>query len=610
MTFRRKLMLTMAPLVLALLLVGVVSGMVAKILARQPGTILKDNYRSVIAAQRMKEMVERLYDSALFTLLGRPDDPGRRRDHADQFEREFEAEARNITEKGEAEAVEKLRSRWREYWAALERLKHESDQERRRSSLAQLTGAFEAVKRAADDILNINQDAMVLKGRRIEDRAGRFERFLTVAVVLASVIGLLASVSLTGRLLRPLGVVSAAVRRFGQGDVQARARVQGEDDIAQLAQEFNTMADHLERYRKSSLGELLQAQQATQAAIDSLPDPVLMLDASGGLQGTNEVARKVLGIDPEEIGSSSLDKVNPGVRAIIDRLRAHVGGGRGAYQPKGFEDALRISAAPGEAIYLPRATPIYGESGSVTGAALVFQDVTRLFRFDELKNNLVATVAHEFRTPLTSLRMAIHLCTEEAVGPLTPKQADLLFAAREDCERLQSIVDDLLNLSRIESGRIDLQKRRVAPQSLLDVAVDVHRAAAESQEVSIRAETYPGLPEVFADPDRLQLVFANLLTNAIRYSPRGGEIVVRALPDQAHVRFEVADQGSGISVEHQAALFEKFFRVPGSPAGGAGLGLFIARGIVQAHDGKIGIASQPGQGSTFWFTVPAAAEPA
>jgi len=615
MTFRRKLMLTMTPLVLALLLVGVVSGMVTAILARQPGSIWKDNYRSVLAAQRMKECVERLYDGALFRLLGRGGDAGALATYAKGFERELEAEARNITEAGEAEAVEQLRRHWVDYQAALAQFHRESDPSRQtEADFARVTQTFETVKRAADHILDINQDAMVLKGRHTEDRAARFERLLTIAVVLASVIGLFASVSLTGRLLRPLGVVSAAVRRFGQGDLQARARVQGDDDIAQLAQEFNTMADHLERYRKSSLGDLLQAQQAAQAAIDGLPDPVLLLDAAGNLEGTNEAARKVLGIDPEETGSASLDKVGPAVRALIDRLRTHVVGGRGAYQPKGFEDALRINSPHGEGIYLPRATPIYGESGSVTGSALVFQDVTRLFRFDELKNNLVATVAHEFRTPLTSLRMAIHLCTEEAVGPLTPKQAELLFAAREDCERLQGIVDDLLNLSRLESGRIDLQKRRVTPQSLLDMAVDVHRLAAASQQMSIRAEVYPGLPEVFADPDRLQLVFTNLLTNAIRYTPRGSEIVVRAVPAERHVRFEVVDHGPGIPVEHQAGLFEKFFRVPGSPSGGSGLGLFIARGIVQAHGGQIGVASgasvnsEAGRGSTFWFTVPAAPE--
>jgi NtrC-family two-component system sensor histidine kinase KinB len=617
MTFRSKLMLTMAPLVVALAAVGVVSGMVTGILARQPGHIWKDNYRSVLAAQRMKESLEHLHESTLLELLGQERASRALASSMEKFERELAAESRNITEAGEAEAVAKLQAHWDQLKRVLDQFHATADLANKRDfAFTSLAPAFGNTKHAANEILDINQDAVIRKGQRTEQRAARFERILTVAVILASVLGLLASVSLTTRLLRPLGVVSAAVRRFGQGDLQARARVQGEDDIARLAQEFNTMADHLERYRKSSLGELLQAQQASQAAIDSLPDPVLILETGGNLQGTNEAARTILGIDPEESGSPSFERVDPGVRSLLDRVRSHVVGGRGAYSPKGFEEALRVPAPDGERIYVPRATPIYGENGSVAGAAIVLQDITRLFRFDELKNNLVATVAHEFRTPLTSLRMAIHLCTEEAVGPLTTKQADLLFAAREDCERLQTIVDDLLNLSRLESGGIDLQKRRVEPQSLVDLAIDVHGAAARSQQITLRSEVLPGLAEAFADPDRLQLVFTNLISNALRYSPAGSEIVIRALAEEARadapvnshglVRFEVRDQGPGIPAEHQEALFEKFFRVPGRPAGGTGLGLFIARGIVQAHGGRIGVSSEPEHGSTFWFTIPSA----
>ena len=267
---------------------------------------------------------------------------------------------------------------------------------------------------------------------------------------------------------------------------------------------------------------------------------------------------------------------------------------------------MRVASTPeGERVFIPRAMPLYGETGAVNGAAVIIQDVTRLFRFDELRNDLVATVAHEFRTPLTSLRMALHLVTEEVVGPLTPKQSELLFAAREDCERLQTIVDDLLNLARIESGRIDLHKRRVAPLSIIDAVVDVHRAAAEQASVTLRSEVLPSLPEVFADPDRLQLVFSNLVTNAIRHSPVGGEIAVRAKEEAAFVRFEITDQGPGIPEEHQRGLFEKFFRVPGSPQGGSGLGLFIAKGLVQAHGGGIGVDSEA-SGTTFWFTIPIA----
>jgi signal transduction histidine kinase len=331
----------------------------------------------------------------------------------------------------------------------------------------------------------------------------------------------------------------------------------------------------------------------------------------------------MLGIDPERSPSEIYAGTDPAVRAVIDRLRAHVLGGKGAYVPKGFEEAVRVAGArEGERILLPRATPIYDEEGAVTGAAIVLQDSTRLFRFDELKNDLVATVAHEFRTPLTSLRMALHLCTEGVVGPLTDKQADLLFAARDDCERLQVMVDELLNLSRIESGQIDLNRRRFDPETLVSAAIDVHRAAAEQTGVTLVAEVPPGLPDVFVDPDRLQLVFTNLLNNAIRFAPAGSGVVVRAVmerpgesvrdhrvTDAAEVRFEVRDEGPGIPQEHQAGLFEKFFRVPGSPAGGSGLGLFIAKGLVQAHGGRIGVESAPGRGTTFWFTVPTAPAP-
>jgi signal transduction histidine kinase len=312
--------------------------------------------------------------------------------------------------------------------------------------------------------------------------------------------------------------------------------------------------------------------------------------------------------------------LDPGVRALVDRLRAHVFTGRGPYVPKGFEEAIHVaSTSEGERVFVPRATPTYGEDGTVTGVAIVLQDVTRLFRFDQLKNDLVATVAHEFRTPLTSLRMALHLCTEEVVGPLTPKQGDLLFAAREDCERLQLIVDELLNISRIESGNIELQRRRADPAALVDTAVEIHSPAAEQAGVSVHKEVLPGIPEVFVDPDRVQLVFSNLVTNALRFAPRGSEIAIRARPEApssetgshriaeaTRIRFEVADRGPGISPEHQAGLFEKFFRVPGSPEGGSGLGLFIAKGIVQAHGGEIGVQSDPGSGATFWFTIPLA----
>jgi NtrC-family two-component system sensor histidine kinase KinB len=625
MKLRTKLILAQAPLAIVLASVGVLSAIVTTRLGESAQMILADNYRSVLAVQGIEESLARIDRRALFVLAGKVEvgkaDISR---DSQRLEDELRIQTRNITEPGERAVTSEIAAAWAAYradWARFEQLP--SAAARNEFYFSTLAVVGDRIRQLADNILGINQDAMVRKSGRAEARAARFEQVLVVVVILGLGLGLIASAGLTTRTMRPLGVVNAAVRRFGEGDLAARARVGGRDEISAVAAEFNRMAERLQKYRESSLGELLQAEQAAQAAIDGLPDPVLLLDADGKLRGANVAAHGLLGIDPERASSDPYTETDPAVRALVDRLRGHVLAGRGSYIPKGVEDALHVNVAgEGERIFLPRALPIYGESGAVNGVAIALQDATRLFRFDELKNNLVATVAHEFRTPLTSLRMALHLCTEGVVGPLTDKQADLLFAAREDCDRLQAIVDDLLNLSRIESGRIDLHRRRVEASALIHLAVDVHRAAAGQSGVTLRTEIPPGLPQVFSDPDRLQLVFSNLLGNALRYAPRGSEIILRArpagvpvglgahrIPKMSLVRFEIVDQGPGISPQHQSGLFEKFFRVPGSPQGGSGLGLFIARGLVQAHDGQIGVDSEPGRGATFWFTIPAAPEP-
>jgi signal transduction histidine kinase len=263
-----------------------------------------------------------------------------------------------------------------------------------------------------------------------------------------------------------------------------------------------------------------------------------------------------------------------------------------------------VTTADGDRLLSVRGAPLYAEEGDIAGATILLQDVTRQHRFEELRNDLVATVAHELRTPLTSLRMAVHLLSEQAVGPLTVKQADLVYAAREDCDRLQSIVDELLDLSRIQADRIELRIGDHDPERLVADAIDAQESAASSRGVTLRSEVLPGTPQVAIDVERIQLVLANLLGNAIRYGPPRGTVTVRARQTNGSLRLEVHDEGPGVPEEFRQAIFEKYVRVPGAPAGGAGLGLFISREVVRAHGGEIGVDCAPGKGTTFWFTVP------
>ncbi|MFE8604324.1 sensor histidine kinase [Archangium violaceum] len=605
MSLRDKLLLAQVPLALALLLVGVVAVGTLGRVGHAGRDILADNYRSVRSMQRINENLERVNSSALFAIS----DEGQwslelANTRLHPLEAELKAQEGNITEPGEAEATLRLSRAWARYRSAYEAFSAADTPGARRSVyLDEMAPAFQDAKFSIQIVLEINQDAMVNKSDALQRQSRRVNTLMVTAVVVALVGGLLASSSLTQRALRPVSVLSQAVRRLGQGDLATRAVVQGQDEIAQLARDFNAMAEALQRYRQSSLGELLQAQASSQAAIDSLPDPVVVFGVEGGVLNVNRAAEEVLRLSVEGSGGA-LGQVAPEVREVLERVRAHVLGGKGPYLPRGYEDAVRVEAQEGDRWLLPRGSPVYGEEGGVVGASVLLQDVTRLRRFDELKNDLVATVAHEFRTPLTSLRMAIHLCAEGVPGPITEKQADLLYAAREDCERLQGIVDDLLDLSRLQSGRVELEVRPVSTEAVLEAALAPHRVAADERGVRLSMEQAPGLERVEADPERLQLVLSNLVANAVRHTSRGGEVVARARQEGERVRFEVADTGEGIAPEHQQRIFEKFYRVPGASTGGAGLGLSIAQEIVQAHGGEMGLSSQPGVGSTFWFTLP------
>ena len=606
MTLRTKLILAQAPLVLALALVCILSVVIISSLGSHSQTILKDNYRSVLAAQRMKESIERMDSAALFLLTGQRE-KGLQQVIAYQplFEAELQVQEGNITEPGEREVAQRLRAVWVSYQEKLDRLKEVVDLETlRQFYFAEIDPTFHEVKNAADKILTINQDAMVRKSEDVRRTAGRMSTITITVALGALLLGLFLSTTLTNRLLRPLLEMSQVTRRIGEGDFAARANVRSEDELGQLAKDFNAMANHLGEYRNSSFGELLQAQQASQAAIDSLPDPVVVFGVAGDVRNVNRAAETLLGLALEASTTDPLKDADPAVRAVLERLRVHVLGGKGPYTPKGFEEAIRVSSREGDRYLLPRATPVYEPHGGIVGATVILQDVTRPRRFDELKNDLVATVAHEFRTPLTSLRMAIHLCLEQVVGPVTEKQADLLHAAREDCERLQAMVDDLLDLSRIEAGRVEMHMHPTSAAALVEAAVEEHRAAAEERGIQIKVT--PPLPdgEVMADPERVTLVFANLITNAIRHTPDNGEVWVRTRPTDDSMCFEVTDMGPGIPKEYQLRLFDKFFRVPGAPAGGAGLGLSIAKEIVHGHGGDIGVKSEGERGSTFWFTLP------
>jgi len=605
-SLRAKLLAAQIPIVAALAVVAIVAAVKTASLGRTTAAILRENYKSVVAAQQMKEAAERLDDGALLVAVGRRDEGAKQiAEHRAAFERAMAVEEANITETGEADAAKRLREGWASYAAAVDRfVARPEGAELRDAYFAELKTSFLGVKERADAILVMNEDAMVRKSDAAEAAARKEDTFLAVAALLGCAIGVIASATLTTRLLRPLSVLGQTAKRIGEGDLAVRARVAGADEIAQLAAEFNAMAERLEAYRRSSLGELLEAQTAMQAAIDSLPDPVIVLSIDSKVLRANKAAETVLSVNPDA-GVAALADVPATLLDAVERVRRHVLSGRGAYVPGGLEEAVRVTKRDGDVHLQPRATPVYSMEGAVVATTVVLVDVSRLVRSEQRHTDLVATVAHEFRTPLTSLRMAIHLCTEETVGPLTEKQKDLLYAAREDCERLQTMVDEFLHVSRVHGGGSSVARRPLDPEELVGAAIASHERAAAARSVRLVAEALPGL-RLDGDRERVLVALDNLVANAIRFAPAGTDVVVRARAVDGAVRFEIEDKGPGVPPEYRESIFERNVRVPGAPGSGAGLGLFIARENVGAHGGRIGVESEIGRGSTFWIELPVA----
>jgi NtrC-family two-component system sensor histidine kinase KinB len=239
------------------------------------------------------------------------------------------------------------------------------------------------------------------------------------------------------------------------------------------------------------------------------------------------------------------------------------------------------------------------------GVVLLLQDVTKLTELDHLKSGFVMTASHELRTPLTSIAMSIGLLMESATAKLSANEQELLQAAQEDVTRLRALVNNLLDLSKIESGRMEMDFEAVGVPVLANRAVAALTSQVEEKGVVLSQHMPQDLPQVKADPNKITWVLTNLVANALRYTDHGGHIRVAAARVDNFVHLSVSDDGTGIPLEYQAKIFDKFVQVKNHRnVGGSGLGLAISKEIVKAHGGTIWVDSAPGQGSTFTFTLP------
>jgi two-component system, NtrC family, sensor histidine kinase KinB len=345
---------------------------------------------------------------------------------------------------------------------------------------------------------------------------------------------------------------------------------------------------------------LIRTEHSTQSVIESLPDAVAIANASGVIELSNTTAQRMFGLYPDVNLTTRRDDLlrHEFFSAVLLEQSS---------EQIGIPNALQVFKDGEEHFFLPRSTPIFDEDRKIIGVAIVLADVTRMKRVAELELEPMAVVSHEMKTPLTSVRMALHMVLDERLGTLNPKQMELLSTARDDSERLNKIIGSVLDMGRREAGRAPVQLQSCSPQSLVSQAVDAFSTAYRSGGVELVSSVPDDIPDVSADASQISHVFGNLLSNALKFSRSGGKVSIVVEADGDGVKFTVQDQGIGIPDDQLPHVFEKFFRAESeTKAEGAGLGLAIAKDIVEAHGGRIWAESIIGQGSQFHFILRAA----
>ena len=600
MSLKTRLLTGYGVFIAALVVLGAWSAWRLYDMGKVSRRIISENYDSVVAAEEMKESLERQDSAALFALLGaREKALTQLPEHRVRFDQNLEKAANNITEPGEAEAVAAIRRDREIYYARFDQFDPGPTVDQ---YFAQLEPQFNKLRADCEHLLQLNQRAMLAKSEAAAGVAQLwFYRTLFIAGLLVA-LGLALAFFLARRIVGPLQRLTESTARIAGGDLNARVEIDSHDEVGALAAEYNRMAENLRQLRDSDLGKLLVAQQTTEAAIDSLYDPVIVTDADGQVTKLNPAAEEIFGSAKENAG------MHVGEVARDSRIASAVAETLASQRPVAVEEmssVLPLAVAGSERAFRLRTTPMR-DHDHLLGAVTLLEDITHLREIDRLKSDFIATASHELRTPLTSVQMGVYLLLERAAGELTDKQVEVLSACREDCERLDKLMRDLLDLSRIEAGESKPALALVRTRELIDEATDELRPQVESKGLHFKVDTPVTLPTVRVDRTQVERVLTNLVVNAIRYTQQG-EIRISAQPRGNAVAVSVSDTGSGIPPEYLPHIFDKFVQVPGATTGGAGLGLAISRLIVEAQGGQISVQSEKGKGSTFTFTLPVAA---
>lgn len=579
MKIKAKLTLGVGLLFALILMLAFNSVQKVYVLAAETKNILVANYNSLDYARKMLLSLE-----------------GSGAKHAlDEFDENLRKQESNITEVGEAEMTQKLRQYFDRY-----KLNHHD------------TAVVGKMRKEVNDLMRINLDAIQRKSAVAEKTADSAVFWLSILGTFCFLIAFILLFNLPSNIANPIRELTESIKQIAAGNYTQRIQFRSGSEFGELAESFNVMAKKLEEYNNSNLASLMTEKKRIETLINNMHDPVIGLDEEHRVLFANEEALKITGLKAAAVlGKSALklSVTNDLIRSLIQDLVVEKNGVR----PVSGEVSMKIFADGKESYFEKEllnieVTPTGEKTPRSIGHVILLRNVTAYKELDSAKTNFIATISHEFKTPISSIKMSVQLLENGHIGSLNEEQKSLLHGIQEDTARLLKITGELLNMTQVETGNIQLTVMPADAKEIFVRAIEANRNTADQKKIRLEQDFPENLPLVLADSDKSTWVMTNLISNAIRHSYDNASIYLSIRPTKSGMEFMVKDTGQGIPPQYVQRVFDRYFRVPGSVAEGTGLGLAISKEFIEAQGGKITVESDFGAGSTFKVTLQMALE--
>jgi PAS domain S-box-containing protein len=413
---------------------------------------------------------------------------------------------------------------------------------------------------------------------------------LTMIFTILTLVAFTFIFNLPGIISDPIRNLSEGIREIANKNYKKRIYLKQNDEFGDLADAFNVMAGKLDEYENSNLAKITFEKSRIETIINQMRDGIIGLDEKRNILFLNAVSEKLLGLKEADITG----KYAPDIALTNDLIRTLL-----------LDDSekkdLKIYADNKES-YFSKDVLNVTNNEAVIGQVIVLRNITPFHELNEAKTNFIATVSHELKTPISSIKMSAKLLTDNRVGEVNGEQQELIRSITDDADRLLKITSELLNMSQVETGNIQLKLQSASPAEIVEQAIQAVQFQAQQKHVTIRTLIADNLPYIHADMEKTSWVLINFLTNAIKYSSEQSNVELAAFRKNDKVEFVVTDHGKGIEEKYLPRIFDRYFKVPGThDRNGTGLGLSISKEFIEAQGGHIWVDSHLGEGSQFGF---------